>query len=166
MITKIAKIFFIVFHNNMRIQPVNLYNFNHNKVNNKNNISHKGNYGTVYNELGNMKYRVNTWFFREDFDWNCFPKFIDEIFKNAKKVNIYNYGCSSGEETYSLIMKLINTLGKCAKKFFPIIAKDIDEANIEKAKKGVLYITSGEKGIIEIFTKYGKIKNHRFIESE
>lgn len=82
-----------------------------------------------------------TYFFREDLakNWEDFVRILDGFYKNADKVNIYNFACSDGSESYSLAMKLKSTLGeKKSKKFFPIHACDIDSEIIRKAKSGKL----------------------------
>lgn len=69
--------------------------------------------------------------------WDGFRKTIVEHFKNAPKVNIYDFASSDGSEAYSLILSLIDELGeKASDKFFPIQAFDIDSSVVQTAKKG------------------------------
>lgn len=84
----------------------------------------------------NYEYFSTTEFFRLDMNWNSFANFINEKYADIQNVNIICHACSNGEEAYSLALKLISLFGVKAEKFFPIIAKDIDENNIHFAKKG------------------------------
>lgn len=120
----------------MKIAPAYLYNSNPQ--------SFQGNRRTVYDKSGNFLYRTTTYFFREDLDWNSFVKLLKYKYNNAQKVNIISHICSNGQEPYSLVVKLIQILGDDASKFFPIIAKDIDQDNIESAKRGKLGIKAEE----------------------
>lgn len=85
-----------------------------------------------------------TEFFRNDFDWNGFSYFINNHYKDTPKVNIVSYGCSTGKETYSLILSLKTNLKNSANKFFPIVGKDIDATSILKAKRGRFKISNAE----------------------
>ncbi|MBR1776160.1 hypothetical protein IJ750_03690 [bacterium] len=87
---------------------------------------------------------TTTTFFRNDLDWDSFVRYIDEMYKADDKVNIVCHACSNGEEAYSLAAKLITVLGEKAKKFFPIIAKDLDYENIDLAKRGLFQVTDDE----------------------
>lgn len=68
-------------------------------------------------------------------DWEGFASLLKRKYKDVAKVNFINHCCSNGEETYACVASLLNYLGDEAKKFFPIIAKDFDEKNIESAQK-------------------------------
>lgn len=97
-------------------------------------------------ENDTLIYKNYTHFFRDDLNespsresWQEFFKTIDNNFGSDKKVNVYNFACSDGTETYSFISGLINTLGeKKARKFFPVSASDIDSEMIRTAKSGKL----------------------------
>ena len=78
--------------------------------------------------------RPTTYFFRGDLDWMEFLEIIQERFKDANKVNTYIWGCSKGDEAYSLAMLLDRYFGVESEKFFPIEAKDIDEGIIKRNK--------------------------------
>ena len=78
--------------------------------------------------------RPTTYFFRKDLNWKEFLEVIQERFKNANKVNTYIWGCSKGDEAYSLAMLLDRYFGAESEKFFPIEAKDIDEETIKSNK--------------------------------
>lgn len=72
-----------------------------------------------------------------DGTWKGFRKTIVEHFKNAQKVNVYDFASSDGSEAYSLALSLIEELGvEDAKKYFPIQAYDIDSHVVEIAQKG------------------------------
>ncbi len=102
-------------------------------------------------QSGDLIYANSTAFFRPDLNfaheqkystvgnWIGFRKTIADEFKNTPKVNVYDFACSDGSEAYSLILSLIDELGEQeAKKFFPILAYDIDETMVETAKNGVI----------------------------
>ena len=74
--------------------------------------------------------------FRDDLNWEALA---DHISKDEKPKKIYCYACSDGSEPYSIAMALITKLGyDKAKKYFPIIARDIDENVIASAQKGII----------------------------
>lgn len=75
-------------------------------------------------------------YYKPDGTWKGFRKEIIDFFKDAPKVNVYNFGCSDGSETYSFAMSLMDEDCKNANKFFPILAFDIDEKIINTAKSG------------------------------
>ncbi len=110
----------------------------------------------VYNDKGELQHRNDTIFFRTDIgDWNNFAQYINNKFKNCDKPNIYSLACSSGDEIYSLIMKLINRYGeKGAEKFFPIYASDFDEDVIEIAKEGYILLFEEDVGLIKSEVKF------------
>ena len=113
-------------------------------------IVHRGNTGIVYDKLGNVRYRCSTSFFRQDLDWLYLADFLGEKYLDIPHVNLIDYACSSGEEAYTIIISLISRLGKKqAEKFFPVIAKDLDNDNIDTAISGKYIISHGEKHIIE-----------------
>jgi chemotaxis protein methyltransferase CheR len=76
-----------------------------------------------------------TEFLRNEKMWDVFYKIaIPEITKNKRKIKLWSAACSSGEEPYTIAILL--------KEHFPtldfeIIATDIDEVILEKAKNGV-----------------------------
>ncbi|MBE7703906.1 MAG: hypothetical protein E7Z89_07650 [Cyanobacteria bacterium SIG28] len=100
-----------------------------------------------------VAYRNDTSFFRGDLMWDKFIKFLTDKYQDVSKVNVYNYACSNGSEPFSIIMKLLSTLGeKESEKFFPIIAKDIDTDAIKIAKSNSLPIDWYEKTSINYHT--------------
>ena len=87
-------------------------------------------------ERTKIKHRNNTNLFRNDINWNRVTKFITSGNKPKK---IYCYACSDGSEPYTIAIMLISKLGwDGAKKYFPIIAKDIDPYAIHRAKSGYI----------------------------
>ena len=126
----------------MFISPVQTYN-----------PAYRGNNREVFNKSGKFLYKTTTYFFREDLNWTCLAELLGEKYKTVQKVNVLNHACSNGQEPYTLAVKLIQILGKEAKKFFPIQAKDIDFDNIESANRGRLGIKLNEMYRINHYTK-------------
>ena len=100
-------------------------------------------------EFDKLLYENTTLFFRHDLNlahgievksshnWIGFRKTICDYFKNTNKVNVYDFASSDGSEAYSLIASLIDEAGEEeAKKFFPILAYDIDSTMVEQAQNG------------------------------
>ncbi len=78
-----------------------------------------------------------TYFFRGDFQWKAFVKYLERHFANADKVNIYNGACSDGTEPFTLVMAIAQNLkSKIAEKFFPIKAFDLNADLVNTAKTG------------------------------
>jgi len=84
--------------------------------------------GTVFN-------RHTTTYFRSDLDWEEFGKYLKNKFSNCNNVQTLIWGCSRGDEAYSLAILLKRTFGEGFKKFQPIKAMDIDSKLIEANKK-------------------------------
>lgn len=74
-------------------------------------------------------------FYRNPKRWNVLRNsIIPGLIKNKNKLTIWSAACSTGEEPYSIAMML--------KEYFPdisadILATDIDEGVLEKAKEGI-----------------------------
>ncbi|KGG79668.1 CheR family methyltransferase [Caloranaerobacter azorensis] len=89
----------------------------------------------LLNELLNYLTINVSEFFRNPVQWRVLEKeIIPELIKNNRKIKVWSSACSTGEEPYSLVMLLT--------KFFPlkeinILATDIDEGAIQKAKIGI-----------------------------
>jgi chemotaxis methyl-accepting protein methylase len=106
----------------------------------------------VKNKFGLVINRGNTCFFRHDLAFDDLIRHIYTKHKNVPKVNIIAHACSDGEEAYSFLIKMIDYLGnKEAEKFLPILAKDIEQTNIDVAKNGKYHIESFEKGAIDFY---------------
>lgn len=108
---------------------------------------------TVKDTMGNIVYRGDTRFFRDDINWNKLVDYISHKYKDNPDVQIIMHACSNGEEAYSLIATLLTRLGEKSEKFFPIIAKDIDPVHIALAKKGVYEFTSVERPNANFYTQ-------------
>ena len=112
------------------------------------------NYETYYNALVNNKNMYDEFinyltinvseFYRNPGQWDVLEKEIfPDLFKAKRNPKIWSAACSTGEEPYSLVMLLtkfwdINQI--------KIIATDIDDGAIEKAKRG-LYV---EKSLVNL----------------
>lgn len=89
----------------------------------------------------------STSFFRTDLDWDELGFEINSQFPQDK-VNTYIFGCSDGSEAYSLAVALIEQLGlETAKKYFPILASDVDGEMVKQAQSGKVCAT--EKDILK-----------------
>lgn len=62
---------------------------------------------------------------------------LPELFRQKKRIQIWSAGCSSGEEPYSLAMILSEMMTANKQISAQIIATDIDEVILAKAKAGV-----------------------------
>ncbi len=117
-------------------------------------------------------YSNYTHFFRSEFitlpdkiAWPYFVELLDENFKDSKKVNFYDFGCSDGSEPYSIIMALKENLGDDkSKKFFPIKAFDIDSQIIKQAASGK--INANFDDIKSIFRNINNIDKYFDIEKD
>jgi two-component system CheB/CheR fusion protein len=83
-----------------------------------------------------------TYFFRDPDSFDSlkkyiFPKILENIV-SGQPIRIWIPGCSTGEEAYSVMMTLIETLGKDAENTnVQIFATDISEKVIKKARMGL-----------------------------
>ena len=84
----------------------------------------------------------NSWLFRNDVDWKKLAKYEISHFASKDKVNIVMFAASDGSEGYSKIISLFEAFDfyekEKAQKFFPIIAYDIDDEIIAKARSGLI----------------------------
>lgn len=133
--------------------------------NNITNFTFSGSARNVYDRYGNYIATNTTISFREDFNWIEFAKEIGKYYKNVDKVHVFDYACSTGEEAFTIIMSLFVALGEECRKFFKVIAKDIDSRNIADAKSGIIsvhddeeykYITKNTQSLTNNFLKYNK----------
>lgn len=137
----------MVFINNMNIQAIN--NTYYNKK-----PSFRSWEREVYSAKKGVINRNNTCFFRDGIFFEKLTKMLSEKFTLTPKVNVYCYGCSDGSEAFSFIIKMLTTLEEDnPKKFFPVIAKDIDNIAIQKALHNDYKITNDEKFSINKFTE-------------
>lgn len=114
--------------------------------------------------------RSFTRFFRPDLNWNALGDYINRRFQDVDKVNTYVWGCSSGQEAYSLSMLLQKTADQ-ADKFLPILALDIDkniiEKNIQRLNKKIIIPPRDVAGIHSVI-KYNteNYKNYLVCHSD
>ena len=87
-----------------------------------------------YEFLDRMTINVSE-FFRNPNRWDVFEKnILPPLLKNNSKLKIWSAACSTGEEPYTLAMILLKYLKPSQ---FQIIATDLDENVLSKAKIGV-----------------------------
>lgn len=107
---------------------------------------------SILNKRGKVVNRGDTCMFRWDLNPDCLINFIEYKYRDTDKVNILVHACSDGEEVYSLLSTMIESLGlKNAKKYLPIRAKDIVSEHINLAKKGEYKITPMEEPAIDYY---------------
>ncbi len=121
--------------------------------NNKYNYSFQANRRIINNESGKLLYRTTTYFFRHDIDWRRLSKVLFYKYKDISKVNVFCHACSNGMEPYSFVIQMLEQNTKDARKFFPVIAKDLDAKNIEMAQKGFLNIDESDFYEIKCHTR-------------
>lgn len=74
-------------------------------------------------------------FYRNPKRWQILQqKIVPLLFQNTKEITIWSAACSTGEESYSLAMVLTEYFPNNK---FKIIATDIDEQALAKAKQGI-----------------------------
>lgn len=71
---------------------------------------------------------------RDDSDWKSLGKYFFGKYKNEPKVNIYQFGCSNGFETYTVATLISGVFKENAKQKFSIKAFDINHKILEEAK--------------------------------
>jgi len=96
-----------------------------------------------FNRLMVLMTTNETSFFRNEPQLICFsdevmPLIIEQKMrvKGAKRLKIWSAGCSTGEEPYTLAMLILERLGPLAGWNVEIIANDISEDVLQKARKG------------------------------
>lgn len=119
-----------------------------------------------------------TSFFREPSQWEYLEEEllnVIDINKKEKKIRIWSSACSSGQEPYTIIMFLMNTLKNPLQWDIKILATDISEEILEKAQAGI-YSSEDVKGLPinminnfflkeQIQTKEGKKIKYRIKEN-
>ncbi len=96
-------------------------------------------YKTILNPLLTVG---ETYFFREKpavqlFAKTIIPELIEISVKEKRKIRIWSAGCSSGEEPYTLVMLLKENFPWVNPDDLEILATDINENSINKAKNGI-----------------------------
>ena len=82
-----------------------------------------------------------TRFFRETHHFDHFkthqlPALVDRA-RRGGRVRLWSAGCSSGEEPYSLALTILEALPNAARLDVKILATDIDEAMLDRAREGL-----------------------------
>jgi len=100
-------------------------------------------------------------FFRNPAQWEVLEReIIPELLKQKKKLKVWSSACSTGEEPYSLAMLFDKMM---IKNRVNIIATDIDQDAVEKAKQGV-YTAKGITGVPQEMVKtYFIQENDKYI---
>lgn len=155
----IAKKYFLEFYKSMKIFPVKSYsNFHPTSFGTTKRTTYgANNIGQVIKDFYKKDYTYtsgkydkiivsnSTHFLRGDMPWLYIGEKLEELYPDSEHVNIHNFACSDGSETYSLAICLIEQLGKeGAKKYFPIYASDVDEYVISGAKRGKIKAKSDD----------------------
>ncbi|WP_088044145.1 protein-glutamate O-methyltransferase CheR [Bacillus sp. EAC] len=109
--------------------------------------------GMYFEFLDRMTINVSE-FFRNPNRWEVFEKnILPPILDNNTKVKIWSAACSTGEEPYTLAMILLKYLKPHQ---FQIIASDLDENVLSKAKIGVYNEKAIKDVPKELLAKYFK----------
>lgn len=105
--------------------------------------------GRQYLTKGGISMLTVTCPFRNDINWTDFAKYEIENFKNKNKVNIIQLGASDGSEAYTQIISLLeNGDYSTVKKFFPIMAYDIDDTIVNIARTKLLNLNGVDESEI------------------
>lgn len=132
----------------------------------RNKVPHFGSTARSYADKSGLAIGNHTSIYRNDIEWDKLAEYIVKNFKDKEKVNIEQYACSDGSESYTIILSLLKAAqNKNIRKFFPIKAFDIDNEVITKAaQEGIINLeekdlerlkTNGFKSE-EFFTKSDK----------
>ena len=126
-----------------------------------NNINFCANKRFVYND-DKLLYKTTTYFFREDTDWDNLNAYLCKKFKDTEKVNVITHACSNGMEPYSFIMHMMVFHPENARKFFPVLAKDIDKKNINIAETGLYELEDTDLYLLDYYTK-GRYREYLYL---
>lgn len=109
-------------------------------------------------ELVNLLTINETYFFREPLHLDLM---VDRLMpgllaakKAAGKIRIVSAGCSTGEEPYSIVIKLMEKYGAGILKFFSVIGFDIDSSALARARAGVYGLHSFRGFPDDLMAKY------------
>jgi len=100
-----------------------------------------------------------TEFYRNPKRWDVLEKIVfPKLLQNSRTLNIWSAACSTGEEPYSIALMLTENFPQAS---YKIIATDLDEKALAKAKKGE-YINRSLKDLPvhmkqKYFTKKGSL---------
>lgn len=107
-----------------------------------------------------------TYFFRELQHFELLDKLLPELVETKKKernnrIRIWSAGCSTGEEPYSLAMRVLGHLDSSQKFDFKVLATDISTRALSVGVKGV-YAEEKVQKVPEAFRRlyFKKIDNH------
>lgn len=96
-----------------------------------------------------------TKFFRDPPVYDCLrSEIVPPILRQKKKLRLWSAGCSSGEEPYSYAIMLYDMTTIIKDVDWMIIATDIDETILKKAKEGIY-----EKSALEFVTE-SQLRRH------
>ena len=106
-----------------------------------------------------------TEFFRNPLQWETLgAEILPALLKLPGSMKIWSSACSTGEEPYSVALLMNESLHSCAFPFrvMPVLATDIDDQAIAKAKQGD-YLPDSLKNLPEGYCeKYFDFQNGRF----
>lgn len=121
-----------------------------------------------YDELFEIVERITTnetYFFREEYQLKDFiEEIIPDILQEHERdlpVNIWSAGCSSGEEPYTLAM-LLNDSGFTNSFEFNILANDISQQVLDKARDGIYREASFRETRPDVMTRYFRREGARY----
>ena len=121
----------------MRISPINYYCNINRQYNRLSNVNFGYRCEEQKDENGVVVNRNTTAIARAGLHVNSLPSFLEEVFPGDERVIMMDYGCSTGEEPSTIFLSLHHKLkDKAIQKYCPIIAKDINPENIDRAKNG------------------------------
>lgn len=96
--------------------------------------------GRFYKAKDGDEFGCNSWLFRDDMDWKKLAEYEITHFKDKEQVNTLMFAASDGSEAYTNIISLYENskAQDDAKKFFPIMAYDLDDEIVKAAKSGYI----------------------------
>lgn len=126
------------------------------------------NSGKEVSQLINVLTTNHTYFYREpyhfDYLYNIVLPFLENNINN-NDIRIWSAGCSSGEEAYTLAMILHEYFGDKIKNWdTKILATDISERALDKAKKGIYSKESISKLPVMWRYKYFDVIDKDYVE--
>ncbi len=109
-------------------------------------------------QLFNVITTGETYFFRNYSYFELLKELvqINLINNNKKEFTIWSAGCSSGEESYSIAIILMEVLHDISKYNISVIGSDINRYNLEKAKAGIYEYKSFKEMPAEYIKRYFK----------
>lgn len=153
----------------IRTQPIIYTNYP------QKNLNFTSNRRAVFEVINGVKVlsrKNSSLFFKQDINWAKLADMFIDKYKDINKVHTQVYACSDGAEAFSLAMILLEKLGpEKAKKFFPIIASDIDDEILKNPSKGIIKLSKEDikniKDVIgENYKKYIKFDNNFAFSNE